>query len=404
MRVSPASRRRSRGPLIWLILVLACGVGAMLLTSLMGQATQGLEGGVAGAQPLTRRANVLLLGIDQRAGMSDPARTDTLLLLSLDPATHTAGLLSLNRDVWVPLPGLDRSGKINTAHFIGETEHYPGGGPALAMKAVQATLDVPVSYYVRLNFSAFEKLIDLVGGIDVLVAAPIDDPDYPDAGFGYEPFYIGAGWQHLDGATALKYARTRATPGSDLDRVKRQQQVIMAVRDKIVKNQLLPHLLTQIGPVLQTLGGSLQTNLTPGQLVELAQLAAQIERDQIQTVTLGGDQVEAFITPDGQEALRLKPGAVEQLRAQLYHLPVTAAPPTMAAVAPSAATATVRATPTLSPPATTLTPAEPRRHVVEMGDTLFALAQRYGVTVEAIIQANQLTGDDIYAGQQLIIP
>ena len=300
MRVSPASRRRSRGSLIWLILMLICGMSAVLLTNLVGQATQGFEGSVAGAQPLTGRVNILLLGIDQRAGMSDPARTDTLLLLSIDPATRTAGMLSLNRDVWVPLPGLNRSGKINTAHFIGEAEHYPGGGPALAMKTVQATLDVPVSYYVRLNFSAFEKLIDLIGGIDVLVAAPIDDPDYPDAGFGYEPLHIDAGWQHLDGATALKYARTRATPGSDLDRVQRQQQVIMAVRDKIVKNQLLPRLLTQIGPLLQMLSGSLQTNLTPGQLYELAQLAVQIDRDQIQMITLNGDQVEAFVTPDGQ--------------------------------------------------------------------------------------------------------
>ena len=378
--------------------MLACGGSALLLTSVLGQATQGFEGGVAGAQPLTQRVNVLLLGIDQRVGMADPARTDTLLLLSLDPATRTAGMLSLNRDVWIKLPGLDRSGKINTAHFIGEVEHYPGGGPALAMKAVQATLDVPVPYYVRVNFSAFEKLIDLIDGIDVLVDAPIDDPDYPDAGFGYKPFAIDAGWQHLDGPTALKYARTRATAGSDLDRVRRQQQVIMAVRDKIIKNQLLPQLLMQVRPLLQSLGGSLQTNLTPGQLYELAQLAVQIDRDQIRTVTLSGDQVEPFVTADGQEALRLKPGVVAELRAQLYQLPVTAQPTVR-----TTATSTAAATPALTA-AVTATPAGPRRHVVEIGDTLFGLALQYDVTVEAIKQANQLTGDDIYAGQQLVIP
>jgi LCP family protein required for cell wall assembly len=142
----------------------------------------------------------------------------------------------------------------------------PGGGPALAMQTVQAALDIPVQYYIRLNFSGFEQLIDLIGGIDLNIEQTIDDPDYPDAGFGYEPFHIDAGWQHLDGRTALKVARTRATPGSDLDRVKRQQQVILAVRDKLLKEKRLPQLLTQIGALLSMYSGSIQTNLTPGQL------------------------------------------------------------------------------------------------------------------------------------------
>ena len=96
---------------------------------------------------------------------------------------------------------------------------FPAAARRWRMQTVQAALDIPVPYYIRLNFSAFEQLIDLIGGIDLNVAEPIDDPDYPDAGFGYDPFHIDAGWQHLDGRTALKYARTRATAGSDLDRV-----------------------------------------------------------------------------------------------------------------------------------------------------------------------------------------
>ena len=139
---------------------------------------------------------------------------------------------------------------------------------------MQAALDIPLPYYIRLNFTAFEKLIDMIGGIDIEVAEPIDDPDYPDAGFGYDPFYIDAGWQHMDGRTALKYARTRATAGSDLDRVKRQQQVILTVRDKILKNNQLSNVLAQLGPLLQLPGGPVQTNLTPGQIVELINLAA----------------------------------------------------------------------------------------------------------------------------------
>lgn len=400
MHVSPRSRR-PRLSVIWLVVMIACGIGSVLVVNVLGQATQGFDPGAAPADPLMQRVNVLLLGIDRREGMNDPARTDTLLLFSLDPQTRTASLLSLNRDLWVKVPGVEHEGKINTAHFIGEAEQLPGGGPALAMKTVQALLDVPVPYYVRLNFSAFEQLIDLVGGIDVLVAEPIDDPTYPDAGFGYDPFFIEAGWQHLDGRTALKYARTRATAGSDLDRVRRQQQVILAVRDKVVKTNLLPHLLTQIGPLLQAAQGSVQTNLTPGQLYELAQLAAQVERDHIRPIALSGDQVEPFVTADGQEALRLQPGVVEQLRAQLYQLPLTPTPePAPVQLTPSPAR------PPLETPAIeiTRTLSGSRLHVVQAGDTLFALAQHYSVTVEAIVQANQLSDDTIYVGQQLIIP
>src|SRR5512134_841068 len=283
MRVSPASRRRSRTSQIWLGLMVACGIISLAAVTLAREASRGF-----GDDAANSRVNILVLGIDQREGMTDPARTDTMLLFTLDRQAHTAGMLSINRDLWVKIPGgqRQREGKINTAHFLGEVEQVPGGGPALAMQTVQAAFDVPVQYYIRLNFSAFEQLIDLIGGIDLDVETTIDDPDYPDAGFGYEPFHIDAGWQHLDGRTALKYARTRATPGSDLDRVQRQQQVILAVRDKLLKEQRLPQLLTQIGSLLTVYSGSIQTNLTPGQLQELIEFAAGIDRDQIYSVTL----------------------------------------------------------------------------------------------------------------------
>ena len=116
-------------------------------------------------------------------------------------------------------PG-EREGKINTAHFLGEVEHVPGGGPTLAMQTVQAALDIPLPYYIRLNFTAFEKLIDMIGGIDLNVAETIDDPDYPDAGFGYDPFHIDAGWQHMDGRTALK---VRAHPRHGRQRSRSRQ-------------------------------------------------------------------------------------------------------------------------------------------------------------------------------------
>jgi LCP family protein required for cell wall assembly len=313
-------------------------------------------------------------------------------------------MLSINRDLWVKIPGSQREGKINTAHFLGEAERVPGGGPALAMQTVQAALDVPVQYYIRLNFSAFEQLIDLIGGIDLNIEETIDDPDYPDAGFGYEPFHIDAGWQHLDGRTALKYARTRATPGSDLDRVKRQQQVILAVRDKLLKEKRLPQLLTQIGSLLAMYSGSIQTNLTLGQLQELIQFAAGIDRGKIYAVTFDATSIEEYFTPDGQDAIALKPGAAQRIREQLYRLPdTTPRAPTVNSPSPVAPTVPLLMTATAAPIVTT-TIGTARQYIVQQGDTLFSLARRYNVTVEAIQQANQLTGDFINVGQSLLIP
>lgn len=399
MRVSPRSRR-SRTPVIWLLLMITCGFGSILVVNLVRDATRGFDAPSLAASD--QRINVLLLGIDQREGLSDPARTDTMLVLTIDPQAHTAGMLSINRDLWVKIPGQDHEGKINTAYFLGEVEHYPGGGPALAMQTVQSALNIPAPYYVRLNFTAFEKLIDMIGGIDIYLEEPIDDPNYPDAGFGYDPLHLEAGWQHLDGRTALKYARTRATPGSDLDRVKRQQQVILTVRDKILKNHQLPQVLAQLGPLLQLPGGPVQTNLTPGQIVELINQAAKIDRDKIHAITFTEEMVDPYWSPDGQEALVLKPGVVQQLRAQLYSSPVTPTAPGLVSPLP---TVTSDRPVTMTTAAPVATPSNrPQVYLVQEGDTLFALARQYGVTVDDLVRANQLAGDNIFVGQQLIIP
>ncbi len=407
MQVSPRSRR-ARGPFIWLTVMIVGGLLCSFAYGFTSNALRGFDvatnGNNAVSDGLTGRINIPLLGIDQRQGMSGPARTDTMLLLTLEPQTHTAGMLSINRDLWVKIPVINLEAKINTAHFYGEAGHLPGGGPALAMQTVQSVFNLPVPYYVRFNFSGFEKMIDLIGGIDVDVPAPIDDPDYPDAAFGYDPFHIDAGWQHMDGRTALKYARTRATPGSDLDRVVRQQQVILAVRDKIVKENLLPQLLPQIGTLLQTLSDSIQTNLSPRQIYQLAEFAGQIEQTQIRAVTIEPSMIEPFQV-EGQSALLLKTGVAQQLRDRLFGLIETPAPanqsvvtvPTPETPAPTAAFDSPAATPT-----TAL--ATPSTYVVQAGDTLFSLARRYGTTVDDLLRANHLASDNIYIGQQLIIP
>jgi LCP family protein required for cell wall assembly len=278
--------------------------------------------GVATAVPVAigvERITLLLLGIDERESEQGPWRTDTMILLTIDPAKKTAGMLSIPRDLWVPIPAYDTEARINTAHFIGDAENYPGGGPALAMATVQYNLGLPVHYYVRLNFTAFEKLIDLIGGIDIYVERTIDDPTYPDSGIGYEPLHIDAGWQHMDGRLALKYARTRHTEQGDFERAHHQQQVILAIRDKIVKGDLLATLLGQAGPLIQTLGEAIKTNLTFDQLVELAEIGASIGLENIQVLAIGPSAILPYAAPTNPPQNVLIPirEEVRKLRDQL---------------------------------------------------------------------------------------
>lgn len=243
------------------------------------------------------RINILLLGIDEREVETGPWRTDTMILLTIDPATKSAGMLSIPRDLWVPIPGYDIEGKINTAHFLGDAQEYPGGGPALAIATVQYNLGIPVQYYARLNFSAFERIIDLIGGLDIYVEQTIDDPTYPDCCNGYDPLYIEAGWHHMDGVLALKYARTRNTELGDFDRARRQQQVIRAVREKVTQSNMLPTLVTQAGPLLETLGDSVETNLSLDQLIRLANLATQIDASGIRSLVIEPSMTLPYMAP-----------------------------------------------------------------------------------------------------------
>lgn len=247
------------------------------------------------------RVNILVLGVDQRPGESGPWRTDTMMVASVDPESKSAGMLSIPRDLWVELPGygLDR---INTAYVYGDLNQVPGGGPALAKKTVQYNLGEPIHYYLRVNFAAFQQVIDLIDGVDIYVEREINDPLYPDMNYGYDPLRIPTGWQHMDGTLALKYARTRHG-SSDFERMRRQQQVMLAVRDKVTNLSLLPKLLPRARDLAKTLGNSIQTDLTLDQLLRLAQLGSEIERARIRTASIDETMTSSWTTPQGAMVL-----------------------------------------------------------------------------------------------------
>jgi len=305
------------------------------------------------------RINILLLGIDQRDYEEGPWRTDTMILVTIDPATQSAGILSIPRDLWVVIPDGFQESRINNAHFFGDATQYPGGGPALAKKTVQYNFGIPVHYYVRLNFTAFEKLVDLIGGIDVLVDHTIDDPEYPASdGPGFEPFHLDAGMQHLDGKTALKYARTRHDPLGDFGRARRQQQVMFAIRDKILNARLLPQLLPRANEIAAALGGAVQTDLSFQQVLALAKLGTQIDRSRIKSAYVDQTVTLPFNTPDNDQVLIPLRDEIRKLRDELLS-------PPLAVGAPGAA----------------LTPEPPARIVVQNGTLTVGLA---GQTAEAL--------------------
>jgi LCP family protein required for cell wall assembly len=238
------------------------------------------------------RVNILLLGIDRRPD-EFYSRTDTMILVTVDPGSKTAGMLSIPRDLWVSIPGYGED-RINKAYYFGEKDSYPGGGPALAMKTVQYNIGVPVHFYAQIDFHGFEQVIDILGGIDIYVPETIDDPTFPDNNYGYDPFYIEAGQHTLNGHDAMRYARTRATPGSDFSRARRQQQVLLAIRDKALQLGMV----SKIPELWTTMSGTVETDLQLVDIVELAQLADEIDTERIQSGVIDATMTVDYIVPE----------------------------------------------------------------------------------------------------------
>lgn len=273
------------------------------------------------------RVTVLVMGLDYRdweAG-DGPARSDTMLLLTLDPLAKTAGILSIPRDLWVGIPGF-KHGKINTAYFLGEAYKLPGGGPGLAVRTVEQTLGVPIHYYAQIDFGAFVKFIDELGGVKIDVPEKIT-VDLLGAGKGSKKT-LKPGPQVLPGEWALAYARARYTEGGDFDRANRQQQVILAIRDKVLSLNMLPTLITKAPTLYSELAGGIHTNLSLDQILKLAALAQQVPSENIQRGMIGKDQTIFGQSPDKLSILIPIPDKINLVRDQIFAASGTLSPQT----------------------------------------------------------------------------
>lgn len=248
------------------------------------------------------RVSLLLLGVDYRdwSTSRDYSRSDTMILLTLDPVTRTAGILSIPRDLWVAIPGF-KHGKINTAYYLGDAHKLPGGGPGLAVKTVEQFLGVPINFYAQVDFGVFVRFIDEIGGVKVDVPEEITI-DLLGSGSATKKT-LQPGVQVLPGEWALAYARARHTEGGDFDRAQRQQQVILAIRGRILSVDMLSILISKADILYQQLASGIRTNLGVDQIVKLAVLASQVPDDQIKRGVINEKYILFGRSPDNLSVL-----------------------------------------------------------------------------------------------------
>ncbi len=250
----------------------------------------------------TSRFTVLVMGLDRRPGQTGLAhRTDTMMLASIDPGTDSLGILSIPRDLYVEVPGIEHLQRVNTPLLIGELRQ-PGSGPLLAMQTVEYNLGMRVHDYLAVDFNSFVHLVNAIGGIEIDVPESIRDPFYPDMNFGYSPFYIPAGLQILDGETALKYARTRHGD-NDFQRAERQQVVMYAIRDKLLDPAHLPELIIQSPGLWAALQDGFFTNLSLEQALQLGLYLKDVTGDRIRTGVIDDRYAIDYTTPEGAQVL-----------------------------------------------------------------------------------------------------
>jgi LCP family protein required for cell wall assembly len=247
--------------------------------------------------------NVLLLGSDNAA---DPryARTDTLLVASINPDMPSVSLLSFARDLQVRIPG-HTDDRINTAYEYGYLLNYPGGGPAFLALVLRKNFGIKIDYYVRVDFSGFVNIVDQLGGVQVIVECELHDT-FPDASSvlnhtkmrGTQDLDVYPGIMQLDGYQALMYSRSREST-TDFDRARRQQKVLRGLFSKVKKSNLLANAL----PLYQESQQYIETDLGLASMPKFVDIATRMDNLAIKTRVITYPVIKAFTRADGAMVL-----------------------------------------------------------------------------------------------------
>ncbi len=269
-------------------------------------------GGTPAGTVQPKGMNILLLGSDERAQDTDPAwRTDTLIVVGVRPRDGIVAMLSIPRDLWVTIPGYG-DGRINEADYVGETSAGPGGGPALLAATLEENLGIPIHAYARIQFAGLQRIVDAMGGITVNVERPFDE--VIDEGDGSTPwhFTLRPGVQRLDGRAALYYARSRKGV-TDIDRSRRQQQVLLALREAALRPEILPRLPGLLG----ALSDAVETNLRPADALGLMNMALRLSAGSFRGRVFDESMMRDWVTPQGAMVLLPNRERIGQVWAEL---------------------------------------------------------------------------------------
>ena len=237
--------------------------------------------------------NIVVLGSDRRPDWSE-WHTDAVHIISIQPYVPAVTVLSIPRDLYVYIPGFWMS-RINFADVYGELYGYEGGGPALVQQTLLYNLGIPVDHYVRTDFDGFIGIIDTLGGVDIPVHCRLEDHwPYPDENGVYPVKVLEPGIHHLDGESALWYARSRMTT-SVFSRERRQQQVLQAIWRRSRSLELLP----QVPELWEKSNSMIITDMTLEDVAMLADVAFRLDEQNVRFRNIGYEEVIPWTTPKG---------------------------------------------------------------------------------------------------------
>ena len=241
--------------------------------------------------------------------------TDTLIVAVINRKTKQVSFLSIPRDLWVHIPTYGW-GRINIAHRIGHRTNYPGRGPGLLMRTIEESFGIPIDHWVRVGYDGFARVVDELGGVDMIVPCRVNLRYMAPTSADEQEMILEPGVHHMDGATALRYVRTRRGD-SDFERAHRQQQFIKAVWNQFKSPDIIP----KIPGLWLALRDSFATDLKLGDILALAPLVLDLQPQRIRSRYIGPGQVEGWTTPGGARVQVPIPERVEEVVAGLYAPP-----------------------------------------------------------------------------------
>jgi LCP family protein required for cell wall assembly len=249
---------------------------------------------------LSKTDNILVLGADVRPGPWK-INTDSIMAIAIDHEAKQVGILSIPRDLYIKIPGWGDD-RINAAVFVGDQIKYPGGGPALARRMVQETIGIPTQHYAIIRMEGLERLVDALGGVTVTLECPLYEqtPDPKDQ-TKVVNWTLPAGPNFLNGKDARRFATYRYIQ-SDFGRVRRQQQLIWAIRNRALQLDVIP----RIPELWAALKDTFKTDLGLVDIMRLAGLGLELEPRNVHGTVLDQDVVQPWTTPAGGAVLVIK--------------------------------------------------------------------------------------------------